>query len=394
MFNTGTMATVNIIFPFLNINLWRKRMNFAAVFEKRSKINICNMRKRTLFIISMTVLMCSCTGTKEKKDTQSIQVKTTTVTHTFAANEVTYAGTIEEESGADLSFASAGTIKSLNIHEGQNVAAGQFLGALDATTMNNGVVMAEATTKQAQESLAQAEDAYARMKMMHDNGSLPEIKWIEIQTQVNQARQMLRQAEASEKIARKGSTDTRLTAPFSGFISRKNSEVGQNVLPGLSVARLVRIDNVKLVLSIPEDEISKVSIGQKVAFSVSSLGGRSFMGIIKEKDIAADPISRSYKVKALVANADHSLLPGMVCDASIISNDAQKAIVIPANIVQIDIDNNPFVWIARNGKAEKVFVTLDKNVGNNVIVSTGLSDGMKVITEGQQKVYNGAEIKE
>jgi len=352
------------------------------------------MQKRTLFIISMTALICSCNGKKEIKDTQSIQVKTTTVTQTFATNEITYPGTIEEESGADLSFASAGTIKSLNIHEGQNVSTGQFLGALDATTMNNGVVMAEATKKQAQESLAQAEDAYARMKMMHDNGSLTEIKWIEIQTQVNQARQMLKQAEASENIARKGSVDTRLTAPFSGYISRRSAEVGQNVLPGLSVARLVKIDNVKLVLSIPEDEISEVKIGQKVVFSVSSLGGQVFMGIIKEKDIAADPISRSYKVKALVENKDHCLLPGMVCDANIVSNDAQQAIVLPANIVQIDIDNRPFVWIAKNGKAEKTFISLGKNVGNNVIVTSGLSDGMKVISEGQQKVYNGAKIKE
>jgi len=123
------------------------------------------MRKRTLLILGMTALLCSCQEKEEKRDVQSIRVKTMTVAKTFAANEITYAGTIEEEKAAELSFASAGTIKSLNINEGQSVSAGQLIGSLDATTMNNGVVMADATKQQAQEALAQAEDAYDRMKL-------------------------------------------------------------------------------------------------------------------------------------------------------------------------------------------------------------------------------------
>lgn len=352
------------------------------------------MNKRTLFVLLGATVLCSCGSKKTDNENTVVKVKTSLVQEASGETGLSYPGTIEEMSGSDISFATAGTIKSLSIHDGQAVSAGQTLGVLDPTTTDNAIVMAASATQQARETLNQAEDAYTRMKSLHDKGSLPDIQWVEIQTKVSNARLMLKQAQASEQIARKGKTDTRLVAPFSGYISHKNAEVGQNVMPGVSVARVVKIDQVKVVLSIPEDEINNIKVGQQVRFSVASLGNESFSGTIQEKGVSADAISRCYKVKAVVSNGSHCLLPGMVCDASIIENTGTQQISLPANIIQIDIDNKPFVWTVSNGKAHKKFITLGDNIGNRVLIIDGLTVNDKVIISGQQKVYEGGAVKE
>lgn len=98
-------------------------------------------------------------------------------------------------------------MKQLNIAEGQSVAAGQLVAVLDATILGYLVSASSATVGQAQaavgqahvglaqaeKSAAQASDAYKRMKLLHDNGSLPEIKWVEVQIRYQQAQDAVNQ---------------------------------------------------------------------------------------------------------------------------------------------------------------------------------------------------------
>lgn len=352
------------------------------------------IRTKWMSIMVAVTLLASGCSKEQPKEKNIVKVKTVAISQTNISGEQSYAGSIEEESGTSLSFAGMGTIKSLNVHEGQNVSAGQLIGEIDASSSSNAVTMAHATTLQAQDALKQAQDAYTRMKMLHDNGSLPEMKWVEVETKVSQAKQMLEQALASEKIAQKGLTDTKLTAPFSGYISQKQAEVGQNVTPGQPVATLVKIDRVNVKISVPEDEIAKIKVGQKVSFQVASLGNTTFTGIISEKSVTADPISRAYTVKASIQNGNHKLLPGMVCDVYTSTGNQVMGLMLPANIIQIDIDNKPFVWTVQNGTAKRISVELGENVGENIIIKGGLSQGEKVIVEGQQKVSNGMKVAE
>lgn len=351
--------------------------------------------KQKAWVIAMAAIALLATGCKDKKTSENniIVVKTMGVGMASTAFDQTYSGTIEETSGTSLSFATPGTIKSLTVKEGQFVSARQVIGVVDASTTANTLAMSKATTAQARAQLKQAEDAYERMKMLHDNGSLPEMKWVEVKTKVAQAREMLASAEASEKIARKGVADTRLTAPFAGYIADKTADVGENVAPGQPVAKLVKIDRVKVKISVPEDEIARMKVGQEVRFSVASLGGASFMARVAEKSVSADPISRSYTVYATVDNPGHRLLPGMVCDVSTaLAATSGQAITLPANIIQIDIDNRPFVWAVEGGKAKRVYVALGENVGENVVIESGIAQGTKVIVSGQQKVSNGMAV--
>lgn len=362
------------------------------------------MTTKTLIGLLAVTAVCSCGEKKTTQTLQPVKVRTMVVGKSLAGNGQTYSGTIEEESGQALSFAGMGTVQSINVSEGQFVRKGQLIGIIDATSARNAYDAAVASKEQAL-------DAQKRMKMLHDNGSLPEIKWVETETQV-------RQAKAQEQIARKSLSDTRLFAPFSGYIIKKDVEPGANVGPGVPVVNLVRIEQVKAKISVPEEEIAGIRIGMPMWVRVSALGNRTFLGKVTEKNVSADALSRSYEVKAVIANPRHELLPGMIAEASLSLSPAAgrrdtpassggaaspysigdgrggSFIALPAGIVQLDPDNRTFVWTVVSGKAKKTYITTGDNVGDKVAVTGGLLSGDKVITEGQQKVSTGMEVKE
>ena len=356
-------------------------------------------------LAAFTLLAVSC-GKEKKVESQAVKVKTMEAAATSLYGGQNYSGTIEEDNGVSLSFPVGGTLKQTNIAEGQNVGTGQLIAVLDATTLGNlsaasqaGVAQAEALLSQAEQSAAQARDAYKRMKLLHDNGSLPEIKWVEVQTRYQQAKDAVAQARgavqtarAQRNISQKNLHDTRLYAPSAGYISKKLVEAGQNVAPGQPVAMLVDIRQVKVKINVPEDEIAKIKVGQVLRFTVSSLPGETFTARITEKGVVADPVTRSYEVKAMTANRNRQLLPGMVCDVYL-QGPKTASLTLPANIIQIDLDNRPFVWTVVGGVAQRRYVTLGESVGDDIEIAGGLSPHDRVIVEGQQKVSNGMKVQ-
>ncbi len=344
----------------------------------------------SLFIAA--TLLSSCSTQEEKAERAPERVKTTVVSSSATQVGRTFSGTIEEIAGSQLSFSGMGTVKSIEVSEGQTVRSGQVLATLDGVSANNSLISAQATTKQAKDQLAQAEDAYGRYKQLHDAGSLPEIKWIEIETQVSQARAAVEQAEAVERIAEKNAKDNSLCAPYNGYIAAKNIEVGQNAVMGMNAFKIVKIDQVKVKISVPEKEIAQIKIGQELTVVVSALGDKKYTAKVSEKGVQANALSRSYEVKATIDNSELTLLPGMVCDVYVSESSDAEIITLPANIIQIDSNNQRFVWTVNADKAEKRYVETGANVGENVIITSGLNSGDEVIVVGQQKVSSGMKV--
>ena len=341
----------------------------------------------TMAAMAMGVSLLACCGSKTEQGgtADTVSVKLLTVGEASAgtvASGSNYSGTVEEENGTALSFSTAGTLMQLRVKVGDRVSKGQLIASVDPTSMRNAYDMAR-TTRQ------QAEDAYNRMKQLHDKGSLPEIKWVETQSQ-------LQQAVASENIAKKSLSDCQLYAPISGVISEKNAEVGQNVAPGVPVVKIVTTNVLNVRIAVPETEVSAVALHQSATICVPALGNRQFRGQVVEKGVIADPVSRSYSVKIRVADADKALLPGMVTKVSLGGKQAVASMsietIIPAHLVQLADDNSNFVWVDERGKAVRRKVMLGEYRSNGVVITSGLKQGDRIIAEGQQKVCSGTVL--
>ena len=232
----------------------------------------------------------SCGEKKQAVQEQTVRVKVQQIQTEAVNGEQGFSGTIEESSGASLSFAVSGTIKKIYVTSGQVVGAGQLIAELDPTTLNHAYTIAKT-------SLEQVQDTYNRMKELHDSGSLPEMQWIQIENE-------LKSAIASEAMSKKSLNDTKLYAPFSGFIASKDAEIGQNSAPGMPIVKLVSIGNVKVKISVPEDDVQRIAKGSSMKIIVPALNNREFSGRVTERGVSADPRSRTYEVKATIQNSD------------------------------------------------------------------------------------------
>ena len=335
------------------------------------------MKQRLYLVLAIALLLGAC-GKQPAERQKSVTVKTMKVAPARETVTRNYVGTIEEEEGVNVSFNNIGTVARVMVYEGQFVSKGQALAELDGRNIRNAYAMSKTT-------LDQAEDAYRRMKNLYDKGTLPEIRMVEMESNLQRAR-------SAEAISRKSLDDIVLRAPWSGYVSKVAIHEGANVTPGVSGIHLVKIDRVKVCVPIPEREIGTVKMGESLTFTVTALGDRTFTGRVVARGLTANPISHAYDVRALVENRDHALLPGMVANVKR-SSSANHQIVIPQQAVSIG-GKGIYVWMVKGGKAERRQITTGDITNEGVIVETGLSAGETIIIEGQDKVSDGVMIDE
>ena len=292
-----------------------------------------------------------------------------------------YVGTVEEKMGSSLSFEVAGNITSLRVDEGDYVSRGQVLATIDPISLKEAHRATLTTLKQAQ-------DAYNRFLPLHKSGTISDMRWVDIESK-------LEQAKAAESISRQQLSHTTLMAPYAGVIASKDADMGTYVIPGQPILKLADVAQVNVKISVPESEISHIKLGDKAIISVAALGGATFSGSISEKGIDANPISHTYDVKVLIANSHGKLLPGMVCNAKVSSSNHDASyVVVPANCIELDVDNSRFVWTVVGGKAHQQPVRIGDFKGDGVIILSGIKPGDKVIVNGQQKVSEGMKVEE
>ena len=333
-------------------------------------------------MLAAVVIVCSCSEKKEDGKKAPIQVKTLVVSPAMADNSVSYVGIVEEREGTAVSFTGMGVVKRLLVSEGQAVGRGQLLAEMDDTQARNLLAGAEATMKQ-------ANDAHDRYGMLHENGSLPEVKWVEIESKVEQAKSQL-------EVARKNLADCRLTAPVSGIIGKKLVGAGETAMPSQAVVTILDISSVKVKVSVPEAEISNLSSTTPSTIMVEAAKTTLKGGHI-EKGIEADPLTHTYDVRIQVQNSDRKLLPGMVASVQFSPDGSQSSVQaksLPVTSVQRRSDGTLFVWaIASDSTAHRTTVTTGATHGNYITIVDGINLGQRVVTEGYQKLSEGTRVR-
>jgi RND family efflux transporter MFP subunit len=234
----------------------------------------------------------------------------------------------------------------------------------------------------------QAVDAFNRLSDLYKKGSLPEIKYIEIQTGVEQA-------QLATQMALKNLNDCKLYAPMNGIIGKRTVEPGMSIMPTITVFKLVKIDKVFVKVSIPENEISKIKTGDRAKLSVKALNDEQFEGSITEIGVIANLLSHTYDIKIAISNPQEKLMPGMVCKVAILNNTSTGQVVIPSNVIQINEKNQKYVYIAdaNTNKVIKKYVEVGSPYNNGIIITNGLQAGDQLIIEGYQKISENTTIQ-
>lgn len=334
-------------------------------------------------------LFTSCGHKTEQKEKAPTRVKTEVVAAAAATGTRTYVGVVEETASTAVSFTGMGTVRRVYVNEGQAVGRGQLIADMDDTQARNMLAAAEAQNQQ-------AEDALARYSQLHEQGSMTDAQWVEIQSKVEQARSQL-------AIAKKNLADCRLVAPVGGVIGRKNVSAGETAMPSQAVVTIVDISAVKVKFSVPEAEVAAISHNTPTRISVEAIDRECAGGTI-EKSVQADALTHTYDCRVRVSNRDCKLLPGMVASVTLgqPSGSAEQAALLsstalslslPLTAVQRRADGTLFVWtVSADNTAHRTAVTIGETHGNRVAIASGLSEGQRVVVEGYQKLSENSKV--
>ncbi|NLR77415.1 efflux RND transporter periplasmic adaptor subunit [Chitinophaga eiseniae] len=328
----------------------------------------------------VAALLTSCGHQEEKKAPPApVKVSILKVQQNNIPQELTYSGTIEPDNTAEVGFAVPGVVNNIAVEEGQPVKQGALMASLDATEYSNALAIANA-------GLDQAEDLYNRLNELYQKNSLPAKDYIDIKTKLAQAR-------ANKLISAKRIADSRLYAPITGIITARKIERGSAAAPGVPAFTIVKTDMVYARISVPESEVGALKQGTIAQVFIPTLHD-SIPGKITIINPQADATSRTYSVKIKLNNTGGQLLPGMLADIRLHTGASTAAITIPATAVVRDADDLIYVFVANaQSKAVRKRISVGALTGKNeVVVTSGLTDGEQVIVAGQTQLKDGASV--
>lgn len=333
---------------------------------------------KRIYFGALLLLAAGCSSSTSRPESAPLRVSTLVVEPRMDTQSGSYVGVVEEENAAALSFPVAGTLQRVCVDEGDRVGKGDLLAELDPTS-------ARQTFDAARAALDQASDASERLQQLYEAKSLPEIKWIEAQTRLQQAR-------SAFAIAEKNLADCRLYAPFAGVVGQRRMSVGETALPGVPALTLLEIGRVKVRFSVPEQEIASMAADSRIRVVVPALGDTSFVAGRAEKGAVANPSAHTYEVRAALENRGGRLLPGMVCRVTVTPASAVEEFALPVRAVQQAGDGSRFVWRVDGDSVVRADVRTGRFVGNDIVIESGLRTGDRIVVDGMQKVGQGSKV--
>ncbi|MBI3090128.1 MAG: efflux RND transporter periplasmic adaptor subunit [Candidatus Tectomicrobia bacterium] len=190
--------------------------------------------------------------------------------------------------------------------------------------------------------------------------------------------------------------DTRVHAPFEGFLSEKRVNVGDRVAIGQLLFTVVDLSKVKGVATVSAQDVALLRSGQEVVAVLERNPPRRFSGVLDNIGVESDLRSRTFPIEVLVPNdAEHTLLPGMFVELRIKVRDYPQALLIPRHVVMQDADSSAYLFVAdlERQVAVKRFITLGPRFGTQYLVGSGLRPGERIVSAGQELLTDGDFIE-
>jgi membrane fusion protein (multidrug efflux system) len=203
--------------------------------------------------------------------------------------------------------------------------------------------------------------------------------------------QALQGARARVALAAKASADTVVRAPFQGLVAERLVSVGDYVTKGMKVAVVVRVNPLRVRLTVPEQFVASVAIGARVDFDVDSYPGRHFAGTVRFISPALEANQRALTVEAAVPNDGNELKPGLFATARIEQPARTPGVVVPATAVQTS-GGTSRVYVVTGDHVEERVVTIGTTVDSLVEITNGVKAGDRVATANVAQLADGVKV--
>lgn len=398
---------------------------------RRQQIPFLVAGASTLLVVALAGAGCSTQANEDAVDPKAaepLSIDTVVVESRKIDRFLRVTGSLMADEQAEVSAETAGRVIATPVERGTRVTQGTVLVQLSSTETSAQLQEAEANARQiaarlglgkdqtfdprrvpdvmnAQASLDWAEAEFGRISSLLDQKVVSQAEYDQRRTQVEAARQQhqvalnsaeqsyrsLEAARARVALARKSVDDTFVRAPFAGLVAERLVSVGDYVTKGTRVATVVRVDPLRVELTVPEQSISLVSVGQSVRLSVDAYAGEQFAATVRFVSPALRSDQRALTVEAIAQNPDGRLKPGLFATALLRQADAAPALLVPRAAVETTSGTSR-VYVVKDRRVEERIVTTGEVIDDRIELTSGVKKGERVASDPKGRLSDGLPV--
>lgn len=302
---------------------------------------------------------------------------------------LTSVGTLTAVNGVDISAEVSGIVKEIRFNSGQSINKGDILLLLDMS-----VEQAQLKDQIAQAKLAKLN--YDRNKALIARNAVSQAELDRLAAQLQEAEAGVEQIQA--KIQQKT-----ITAPFSGKIGIRAVDLGQYLPAGTNIVTLQSLDPLYVQFNLPEQYMTELYLQQPVKITVNLAGGKSVMGTVTAINSKVDQATRNILVQVTITNKENMFYPGMFASVHVMLREQKNVVTLPQTAISYSLHGDS-VFILKSESKEKnkdnkpiykayrQYVTVGESRGKEIAIQKGINAGDTVVTSGQLKLQNGADV--
>lgn len=310
-----------------------------------------------------------------------VNVKVTDIVTQQFEHFIEVTGNAEADLDVDVSPETSGVIEDILVKEGQRVNKGQVLANLKIDALQRSLDELEI-------QLDLAKTNFERQKNLWDQNIGSEMQFLQAKTNKESLEKRIDGLKAQLEMAA-------VKSPVDGIVDVIYQKEGQIGSPQFPFAKVVNIENIKIYADVSESYLTKIKQGDRVKINFPSLG-KEVDAAIHQIGNVIDPNNRTFRIRINLNNGDKMIKPNLVSIIKIRDYVAEDAVVVPTLFVKEDFKGD-YTYIAENsnGKniARKVYVSTGVTDNNITEVTSGLTSGMKIISEGYNQIVDGTTIQ-
>lgn len=339
----------------------------------------------------ISFLLLYCISDAKAQLPPPVPVEVTKVEEQTVQKPVTLVGTVEPSRRSVIASEIGGIVENYPVQEGNPLKKGDLITELRTDVIKIRLREAENAKREADARYNLARQNLDRFKMLEEKGVASKQQLDDASSERNAW--LAKRSQLEEQMEKQiyDLKVSKIEAPFNGFISKELTEVGQWVNEGGPVVEMVDLDNVEIMVDVPEQYISQMKVGDIVTVNIDSLPDFSIEGNITSIVPQADKSARTFPVRIVVSNTDHVIKGGMLARVSFLVGEPSLVKLVPKDAI-FEQNRINFVYVVNNGSAQPVQVNKGISYNDLIEVNGPIETGQLVVIRGNERLRPGQPV--
>jgi RND family efflux transporter MFP subunit len=314
-----------------------------------------------------------------------------------ATTALTLPATLQALQSAPIYARTSGYVRKWFVDIGDPVRPGQLLAVIDAPEVDQQLAAARADLQTARANQQLAATTATRWQTMLGKDAVSKQETDEKVGDLAAKSAVANAARANVGRLQYQQGFTRLTAPFSGVVTTRSTDIGALVTAGSAASvplfTVSDVSKIRAFVKVPQAYSAQIHPGMEISLSLPEYAGRTFKAVMTRSAGAVDTSSGTVLVELLADNGDRALKPGAYSQATFPIGGAGNAVELPASAMIIGKNGTQVAVLDAGGKVQLKTVTIGRDLGDRIQISAGLTASDQVIDNPPDSIQSGDKVQ-